>query len=294
MGAAAARRATQDDCQAIDDLVHKARRVVLHMPWDRVLGGESNRGALATHDFFLVEQDGQIGCACGLHIRPGTVAQMRILALYDGWPVYETLRSLLPLVMEALGEKKIRRLAFIGSEAWLLPGLMGNDFRPTQTILTFQKTNFAIPDPGHPSVIVRPATPGDFAAILSIDRAAFEPLWHNTWQTLAECLGAPFFDVAELDGCVVGYAHATLTGRHAHLARIAVHTAWQGQHIGTRLLAEAIRFFQHQRVFGITLNTQHDNARARRLYEWFGFELLGEEAQVWIRDQQERRPWVYG
>ena len=81
---------------------------------------------------------------------------------------------------------------------------------------------------------------------------------------------------------VAGYAYASLTGRHGHLTRLTVHPGTQGQRIGIRLLAEAVGFFQRERVYGITLNTQQSNTRARRLYEWFGFIALGKEAEVWV------------
>jgi ribosomal-protein-alanine N-acetyltransferase len=94
---------------------------------------------------------------------------------------------------------------------------------------------------------------------------------------------AAHFAVAELASRIVGYAYSSLTGRHGHISRIAVDPAYQGQGIGIRLLSETIRFFEQNRAFGITLNTQQDNARSRRLYEWFGFKLLGDEAYLFTR-----------
>jgi ribosomal protein S18 acetylase RimI-like enzyme len=39
-------------------------------------------------------------------------------------------------------------------------------------------------------------------------------------------------------------------------------------------------FFRKMGVQVITLNTQQDNFAARRLYRWFGFHRLDEEALV--------------
>ncbi|HYX48901.1 MAG TPA: GNAT family N-acetyltransferase, partial [Ktedonobacteraceae bacterium] len=52
---------------------------------------------------------------------------------------------------------------------------------------------------------------------------------------------------------------------------IAVHPSASGQGIGVRLMSEAIAFFQQAHVQRIMLNTQDDNVRAHKLYEWFGF-----------------------
>jgi [ribosomal protein S18]-alanine N-acetyltransferase len=39
-------------------------------------------------------------------------------------------------------------------------------------------------------------------------------------------------------------------------------------------MSEAIDFFKKAHVLRIMLNTQDDNIRAHRLYEWFGFERI--------------------
>jgi ribosomal protein S18 acetylase RimI-like enzyme len=176
----------------------------------------------------------------------------------------------------------VTTLAFVGVERWLLDGLATNDFAQINTVVTLQKTGWDVPSLGNRALVVRPATESDSPAILDIDRQAFKPLWRNTPLTLSEFMHTcPYFTVAELEQQMVGYAYASLTGRHGHLTRIAVHPRAHGQQIGVRLLADVVHFFADQRVFGITVNTQQDNVRARRLYEWFGFVLLGQEAQVW-------------
>jgi RimJ/RimL family protein N-acetyltransferase len=45
-------------------------------------------------------------------------------------------------------------------------------------------------------------------------------------------------------------------------------------------MAEAIRFFQQANVSRIMLNTQEENHRAHRLYEWFGFIRLQQKGFV--------------
>jgi len=93
-----------------------------------------------------------------------------------------------------------------------------------------------------------------------------------------------YFVVAELDGVVVGYQFSNLMGDEGYLARVAVHPDYQGRGIGTRLVAEAIAFLKKEGGRVITLNTQRDNQPSQRLYRWFGFELVGEEAVVLQRE----------
>jgi ribosomal-protein-alanine N-acetyltransferase len=88
------------------------------------------------------------------------------------------------------------------------------------------------------------------------------------------------FVVAEKEGRTVGYQFSYIEDGEGYVARVAVHPRSQSQHIGSRLLVEAISFFQMQGVRNIVLNTQNDNHRAQRLYGWFGFRLAGQEALV--------------
>ena len=59
-----------------------------------------------------------------------------------------------------------------------------------------------------------------------------------------------------------------------------MHPDHQGRGIGVRLMAEAIDFFKGEGARVITLNSQEDNQASQRLYRWFGFRLMGEEALV--------------
>jgi ribosomal protein S18 acetylase RimI-like enzyme len=289
------RRAEPADEVAISDLALGAERLVLHPSWsdlrralripapDLDLAGRESYAEQRAYDLYLAEADDQLGCFWGSVIEPPTVAQLWVLILHNDWPLYETLGALLVPVRRALRARAVTTLAFVGVEQWLLNALASNDFVHTNTVVTLQKSDWAVPDPGNRQVVIRPATVSDFRDILAIDERAFEPLWRNTARTLTEHLRTlPYFVVAELEGRVVGYEYASLIGRHGHLARLAVCPLRHGGRIGVRLLAEAVRFFRRERVFGLTVNTQRHNLRARRLYEWFGFRLLGREAEVWI------------
>ncbi|MBC7263883.1 MAG: HAD-IA family hydrolase, partial [Chloroflexi bacterium] len=62
-----------------------------------------------------------------------------------------------------------------------------------------------------------------------------------------------------------------------------------GQGIGTRMLAEAIRFFERQGVEHIILDTQADNERSQRLYRWFGFTPTGRARDVLVLEIMSAR-----
>jgi ribosomal protein S18 acetylase RimI-like enzyme len=209
-------------------------------------------------------------------------ALLRGVGLVDDWSVRACLETLLPPTLDRLCSQEITSLVYIGNDRWLTDHLLRDwDFSIQTSVVTYTKEDLAIPTRGNQEVRVRLARPGDFPALVALDEAAFDPLWHNASQTFAQALeDLPYFVVADLMGQTVGYLFGSLQGDRGHLIRVAVHPAYQGRGIGARLLKEAIGFFRTERVKVLTLNTQKDNAVSQRLYRRFGFRPTGEEALV--------------
>ena len=269
------RLATPADTDVIDKLISRAGWLLLQT-WRN-----DAKSAWQDHDFFILEKERQEGGACGLFIGPCAIAHLGVFALSHGWPLHPSLTALLSFARHWLSGCGVTTLVYVGMDHWLVDGLLANGFCQVNVVVNLQKTDWDVPVRGNPHVAVRRAGVDDFADILAIEAVAFEPLWRNTIDALNAYLTEhTFLFVAELDNYVVGYYCVSLNGRHGHLTRLVVHPDYQGRQIGIRLLAEALVFFRGQRVFGVTLNTQQDNHRARRLYEWFGFRTLGQEARV--------------
>jgi len=179
----------------------------------------------------------------------------------------------------------IQYLYYSGNDAghdWLRTDLLPRGFTPYRFLYAYDKLDYTIPTLGNTQVMVRPVQlatrrgssreTNDMAALLAIEDACFEGLWRYDATSFIDIATThPYFVVAERYGKVVGYQFNALDGDSGYLVRIAVHPSVNGQGIGARLMAEAIRFFQKARVSRIMLNTQEDNTHAHRLYEWFGF-----------------------
>ena len=137
-------------------------------------------------------------------------------------------------------------------------------------------------------VTIRPIVAGDYAAVRQLwDAAGLSARPHGRDaqpEFLRQLAAFPTsYLLAECDGHVVGVICGTHDLRRGWLNRIAVHPDSQGQGIGTRLLAEATRYFQRAGARRITLNTQEENESAKRLYRRFGFHSLGREAiALWM------------
>jgi len=234
-------------------------------------------------DVLLVERGGRLTGICALAIAPQGVARIQVFASRERWRTKEVLRALLETVPSTLSEEGVETLVFVGPDRWLLAELAAHGFQRVNAILTLHKQSFEVPDHGNQDVIVRPMRPADLSQLVAIDKAAFVPLWRNTEETFEEYREqCSDWNVAELEGTIVGYYCLNLSGRHGHITRIVVHPRYQGQRIGVRMLTEAIATLAKGGAFGVTLNTQQDNERALRLYKWFGFRSLGKEADVMV------------
>jgi len=194
------------------------------------------------------------------------------------------LSALLERMTPLLIARRVRYLHYSGNDIdqdWLRDVLLGLGFLPYRQLYAYDKYDFDAPTRGNQQASVRPFEIGDIPALLAIEEACFEDLWRYDALSFHEIAAThPYFVVAELNGQVIGYQFNTVDYGSGYLVRIAVHPSVSGRGIGARLMADAIAFFQQAGVGRIMLNTQDDNARAHRLYEWFGFVRLRQRGFV--------------
>jgi len=194
------------------------------------------------------------------------------------------LYTLLEQLERLLVTKGVRYLHYSGNdteEDWLRAVLLKRGFFPYRYLYAYDKIDFSIPTAGNRQVTVRPVRESDLPALLNIEEGCFEDLWRYDAILFRDIAAThPYFVVAELHGQVVGYQFNALDGDYGYLVRIAIHPSVNSQGIGARLMAEAIRFFERERVQRIMLNTQEENIHAHRLYEWFGFARIEQKGFV--------------
>jgi len=187
----------------------------------------------------------------------------------------EVLDTLLKHLEQQLLARGVRYLHYSGNDMqqdWLRIVLLSRRFLHYRLLYSYDKVDYTIPTSGNSRVQLRPVERHDIPTLLAIEEACFEDLWRYDAVSFADIAAThPYFVVAELNGKVVGYQFNALEGEHGYLVRIAVHPSVNSRGIGARLMTEAVRFFQKERVLRIMLNTQDDNVHAHRLYEWFGF-----------------------
>jgi ribosomal-protein-alanine N-acetyltransferase len=200
------------------------------------------------------------------------------------WTESSSYLKLLDMLLEHLRKHLIirgaRYLYYSGNDMhndWLRDTLLPRGFAPYRLLYAYDKFDYSVPATGNLQVKLRPVETHDIPALLAIEEACFEDLWRYDALSFADIAAThPYFVVAELNGKVIGYQFNALDGEFGYLVRIAVHPSASGEGIGVRLMSEAIEFFKKARVLRIMLNSQDDNIRAHRLYEWFGFERIQE------------------
>lgn len=216
-----------------------------------------------------------------LNVQRHPVAQIHTVACAGRASLSADVRSLLAMACQYGRNAGTLPLVYIGDTSWLSNILTRSGFEQVNRVVFYEKEDEEIPAWGNPEVDIRPANERDIAPLVALDEAAFDPLWRNNTPFFADVLATfPCFVVATLAGGIVGYQFSTLYKREGHLARIAVHPSWQRRGIGTRLLAEALVFFQRNEVRDVLLNTQEDNWQAQCLYKRFGFQPTGEALAV--------------
>ncbi len=196
--------------------------------------------------------------------------------------------SFLEMLLEQLSKHVIKRgvryLYYSGNDMqndWLRDVLLVRSFALHRLLYAYDKYDYNVPSTGNPDVKLRPVERGDIPALLAIEEACFEDFWRYDAHSFEDIAAThPYFVVAELNGKIVGYQFNALEDEFGYLVRIAVHPSVNGQGIGVRLMSEAITFFQQAHVLRIMLNTQDDNVRAHRLYEWFGFVRINQKGFV--------------
>ncbi len=123
---------------------------------------------------------------------------------------------------------------------------------------------------------IRPFQIKDLPAVLKVEENAFEKPWSKElFLGDLESATARYF-VAEADGCIVGYAGASLIVDEVHIANIAVHSDYRKKGVGRALLVHLIEETLKEGATFYTLEVRRSNLPAQALYQSRGFSVAGE------------------
>ncbi len=206
----------------------------------------------------------------------------------DGQHFPDFLAALLPPLARQAHNAGAETLYYSGSDLesdWLRETFERQGFTLATLLRSYDKEDFAVPSPGNQRVRPRPFTPADTPAVVALENLTFDQLWRHDAASFIEVAATyPYFVVAEDERGICGYQFNTVDAATGYLVRIAVHPRVAGMGVGTRLMAEAVRYFERRRVWKIVLNTEETNTRAHALYERFGFHRVPPRGYVLAHD----------
>lgn len=217
--------------------------------------------------------------------RSSSVADLRALALINGWRVDTGVQTLLVPVLRDLKEQGTEALVCLGAVPWLVPALQRAGFNLVDRIVYLERPTALTPPPQKPQAILRPICGGDLATLLTLDSVAFDPLWRFDRGHFMELLvTAGHSTIAEKAEQPVGYAISDVMGETGFIVRLAVHPQFQGQGIGRQLLADSLDYCRAAGAATVRLNTQESNVASHHLYQRFDFQRAGRRVPVLVRE----------
>lgn len=132
----------------------------------------------------------------------------------------------------------------------------------------------------------------DLDAVQAIDQVSFSMPWSLNaydYELNENMLSSLWVAELSLQGntpLIVGMIVVWLIIDEAHIATIAVHPEYRGHGIAEELLSNALAGAIQQGMSSATLEVRANNHAAQRLYQRFGFEVVGLRPRYY-RDNQE-------
>jgi len=217
---------------------------------------------------------------------PSPFAWVQVAAIGKVEAPLSLLAAMMAQAEETLRQTAVTQLGWMPvNNDWPDYWLAELGFTEVNRVQTYIKRTMKLPQvKSVPGLHIRPIVPEDLPYLAQIEVAAFTPLWRHSISGLAAAMHQAFsFDVALLQGELVGFQISSCAENVAHLARLTISPGVQGQGVGTALLAHAIRGYEQQHLRSVSLNTQIDNVVSKRLYDKFGFVPRNQWLSIWAK-----------
>ncbi|UCE37212.1 MAG: GNAT family N-acetyltransferase [Thermoplasmata archaeon] len=164
----------------------------------------------------------------------------------------------------------------------LIRNLNALDFKLETELVTFENddlTAMDILDLGNKKVELKDFENQFIDDIIEVETKCFKPSWHQSKEDFLSFGKRQnvWFKVAFVQDDMVGYLQIMASGGLGHLGRVAVLPEYQRNGIGTRIVSEAMKWFNLKEVKKIKLRSPLDNSPAHSLYRKFGFREIGKE-----------------
>lgn len=125
-----------------------------------------------------------------------------------------------------------------------------------------------------PAARLRPMREADLAAVVAVEREAYEFPWSQ--GIFGDCLRVGYCCwVAELEEALGGYAIMSVGAGESHILNLCVRPRVQGRGLGRLLLGHMLALARKHHAGIAFLEVRPSNHSAIRLYRGAGFNLVG-------------------
>jgi len=275
------RPADLNDHQRLSNLIFFETRSHRHLDWRSPLEW------LGDDFFWTVEEGKQLTAALACPEEIKGIAWVRLFVYSAAWSAENAWTLLWETARQDIARAGGAMVAAIVQHSWFQKVLELNGFEHRQSIVMLEWAYQPWAAREAEGVRIRKMAEADLPDVTAVDHSSFDPLWHNSQETLRRALGQSLFAmVAEDESGVIGYQMTTGTGTRGHLARLAVHPSVQGRGVGRMLLGDLFSRLVENGYLKLTVNTQSDNQTSLSLYQKMGFIRTGEAYPVYTFDVQ--------
>jgi ribosomal-protein-alanine N-acetyltransferase len=128
----------------------------------------------------------------------------------------------------------------------------------------------------------------DLAEVQVIERESFTTPWPpHAYRQELETNRLAHYIVARSGDVIVGFAGIWLLVDEAHVTTFATRRSWRRQGIGERLLLALLDLARNRGAHEATLEVRPSNVAARRLYEKYGFKVVGVRPRYYSDDNED-------
>lgn len=268
------------------DLMNRSRWTHTHLDWQSIPDWLAGEGATV----WLALLDDELQGYLGLSRAVAGWRWLRLLGIGDGRMPGVILRELWARAEAACRDEACAGIAILMLTNWLPAYFAELGFHYCDDLIVLQHIGSRLPPRPDSLARVRPVEVEDMAQLAKIDKLAFAPPWQikraELWGAYRACV---FATVATIDSAIVGYQLCARHGEAAHLARLAVHPAHQGQGVASLLLQDLLSDLLRRGISAISVNTQASNRRSQQLYQRYGFLRNGKDYAVWQKTLESAR-----
>jgi len=210
---------------------------------------------------------------------------VRLFSVTKNLSVHDVWERLLSKTIPILKDQQINQLGALGFSDWFKDLLIRSNFKQDNSIVVLEWKDGILPTTKFSTQAnMRSMRPEDLPEIEQLDHLAFSSLWQNSLTGLKKAFNQPGIStVATQQDQIIGYQISTTSTFQGHLARLAVHPDYQGQQVGSQLLADLLDRMLKTDAHTITVNTQTDNHSSLAIYKKFGFQHTQETIPVYLK-----------